>query len=133
MKWKEHGRKQPWHILRHYIGIIVEGLRKTTKCPRSDYHFSGLKFVPATFRMRSKSVNHTIATHADTNYDNCPTVQLCWTLSTVGLDDRMIGCIPAGAGNFPLQHSVQNGSGAHPASYPMGNGGSFPGGKAAGS
>jgi hypothetical protein len=40
---------------------------------------------------------------------------------------------PAGAGNFSLQHSVQNGSGAHPASYPMGNTGSFPGGKAAGS
>jgi hypothetical protein len=39
---------------------------------------------------------------------------------------------PAWAGNFSLHHRVQNGSGAHPASYPMGNGGSFPGGKAAG-
>jgi hypothetical protein len=29
-------------------------------------------------------------------------------------------------------HPVQNGSGAHPASYPMGTRGSFPGGKAAG-
>jgi len=29
-------------------------------------------------------------------------------------------------------HSVQNGSGAHTASYPMGTRGSFPGGKAAG-
>jgi hypothetical protein len=28
--------------------------------------------------------------------------------------------------------SVQNGSGAHPASYPIGTGGSFPGGKAVG-
>jgi hypothetical protein len=27
---------------------------------------------------------------------------------------------PAGAGNFSLHHRVQNGSGAHPASYPMG-------------
>jgi hypothetical protein len=34
---------------------------------------------------------------------------------------------PAGAGNFSLHHRVQNGSGAHPASYPMGTGGSFPG------
>jgi hypothetical protein len=33
----------------------------------------------------------------------------------------------AGAGNFPLHHRVQNGSGAHPASYPMGTRGSFPG------
>jgi hypothetical protein len=39
---------------------------------------------------------------------------------------------PAGAGNFSLHHRVQNGSGAHPASYPMGNRGSFPGNKAAG-
>jgi hypothetical protein len=33
----------------------------------------------------------------------------------------------AGAGNFSLHHCVQNGSGAHPASYPMGARGSFPG------
>jgi hypothetical protein len=39
---------------------------------------------------------------------------------------------PAGAGNFSLHHRVQNGSGDHPASYPMGNRGSLPGGKAAG-
>jgi hypothetical protein len=26
---------------------------------------------------------------------------------------------PVGAGNFSLHHRVQNGSGAHPASYPM--------------
>jgi hypothetical protein len=32
---------------------------------------------------------------------------------------------PAGAGNFSLHHRVQNGSGAHPASYPMGIRGSF--------
>jgi hypothetical protein len=34
---------------------------------------------------------------------------------------------PAGAGNFSLHHRVQNGSGAHPASYPMGTRGSFSG------
>jgi hypothetical protein len=39
---------------------------------------------------------------------------------------------PVGAGNFSLHHCVQNGSGAHPASYPVGTRGSFPGGKAAG-
>jgi hypothetical protein len=37
-----------------------------------------------------------------------------------------------GAGNFSLHHHVQNGSGAHPASYRMGTRGSFPGVKAAG-
>jgi hypothetical protein len=49
------------------------------------------------------------------------------------LDDRGSRVrFPAGAGNFSLHHRVQNGSGSHPASYPMGTRGSFPGGKAAG-
>jgi len=39
---------------------------------------------------------------------------------------------PAGAGNFSLHHRVQNGSGDHPASYPMGSRGPFLGRKAAG-
>jgi len=38
---------------------------------------------------------------------------------------------PAGTGNFSLHHRVQNGSWAHPASYPMGTRGTFPGGKVA--
>jgi hypothetical protein len=49
-----------------------------------------------------------------------------------GLDDRGSRVrFPTGAGNFSLHHRVQNGSRAHSASYPMGNRGSFPGGKAA--
>jgi hypothetical protein len=48
-----------------------------------------------------------------------------------GLDDRGSRFrYPAESGNFSLHHSVQNGSGAHPSSYPMSNRGSFPGGKA---
>jgi hypothetical protein len=51
-----------------------------------------------------------------------------------GLDDRGSRVqFPEGAGNFSLHHRVQNGSGFHPASYPMGTRGSFPGGKATGS
>jgi hypothetical protein len=43
-----------------------------------------------------------------------------------GLDDRGSRVrFPAGAGNFSLHHRVQNGSGAHPASYPMGTRGSL--------
>jgi hypothetical protein len=38
----------------------------------------------------------------------------------------------AGAGNFSFHHCVQNVSGSHPASCPMGTRGSFPGGKVAG-
>jgi len=50
-----------------------------------------------------------------------------------GLDSQMIWWVwfPAGAGNFSLWYCVQNGSGAHPASYSVGARGSFPGGKAA--
>jgi hypothetical protein len=49
------------------------------------------------------------------------------------LDDRGSRVrFPARAGNFSVHHRVQNGSGAHPASYPVGTRGSFPGGKTAG-
>jgi hypothetical protein len=37
---------------------------------------------------------------------------------------------PAGVKDFSSSLSVQTGSGAHPASYTMGTGGPFPGGKA---
>jgi hypothetical protein len=50
-----------------------------------------------------------------------------------GLDD---GCsrvqFPAAARNFSLKHRIENGSGANPASYPMGTRGFFLAGKAAG-
>jgi hypothetical protein len=36
--------------------------------------------------------------------------------------------VPAGAGNFSLHHRIRTGSRAHPASYPMGTRGTFPGG-----
>jgi hypothetical protein len=50
-----------------------------------------------------------------------------------GLEDRGSRVrFPAGAGNFSLHHRVQNGSGVHPASYPMDTRGSFPEGKAVG-
>jgi hypothetical protein len=56
---------------------------------------------------------------------------LAWT--GYGLDDRGSRVrFPAGAGNVSLHHRVQTGSGAHPASCPMGTRCSFPRGKAAG-
>jgi hypothetical protein len=49
------------------------------------------------------------------------------------LDDRGSRVrFPEGAGNSSLHYRVQNVSGAHPASYPMGTRVSFPGGKAVG-
>jgi hypothetical protein len=52
-------------------------------------------------------------------------------VSDYELDDRAIGVrSPTGAEDFSSSFCVQTGSGAHPASYPMGTGGSFTGGKA---
>jgi hypothetical protein len=51
-------------------------------------------------------------------------------MSDYGLDDRAIQVrSPAEARVFSSNLWVQAGSGAHPASYPMGTGGSFNGGK----
>jgi hypothetical protein len=50
-----------------------------------------------------------------------------------GLDDRGSRVrFPAGVGNFSLHRLIQNSSGAHQASYPMGTRGSFLESKAAG-
>jgi hypothetical protein len=50
--------------------------------------------------------------------------------STVSDDQAIEVRSPAEAEDFSSSLCVQIGSGAHPASYPMGAGGSFPGGKA---
>jgi hypothetical protein len=52
-------------------------------------------------------------------------------VSDYRLDDQEIEVrSPAGSEDFSSSSCVQTGSGAHPASYPMGTGGPFPGGKA---
>jgi hypothetical protein len=52
-------------------------------------------------------------------------------MSGYGLVDRAIEVrYPAGANDFSSSLCVQTGSGVHPASYAMGTGGPFPGGKA---
>jgi hypothetical protein len=52
-------------------------------------------------------------------------------VSDYGLDDRAIEVrSQTGAEDFSSSPCVQTVSGAHPAFYPMGTGGSFPGGKA---
>jgi hypothetical protein len=48
-------------------------------------------------------------------------VQCFWTIGVRS---------PTGAEDFSSSPCVQTGSGAHPAFYPVGTGGSFPGGKA---
>jgi hypothetical protein len=52
-------------------------------------------------------------------------------VSDYGLDDRAIGVrFPAEAKDFSSSPCVQTGAAAHPASYTMGTGGPFSGGKA---
>jgi hypothetical protein len=52
-------------------------------------------------------------------------------VSDYGLDDRALEVrSPAGEKDFSSDLCVQTGSGAHPASCPMGTGGPFPEGKA---
>jgi hypothetical protein len=51
-------------------------------------------------------------------------------VSDYGLDDRAIDIRSPTVADFSSSPCFQTGSGAHPVSYPMGTGGSFPGGKA---
>jgi hypothetical protein len=51
-------------------------------------------------------------------------------VSDYGLDGRAIEVRSPTGADFSSSLCVQTGSGAHPASYPVGTGGSFPGGKA---
>jgi hypothetical protein len=72
------------------------------------------------------------------NVDNCVRLAISFTLCKVcslywlgyGLEDR--AWFPAGVTDYCLSCRVQTGSGAHPASYPVGTGCSFPGYKADG-
>jgi hypothetical protein len=51
-------------------------------------------------------------------------------VSDYGRDNQAIEVRSPTGADFSSSLCVQTGSGAHPASYPMGTGGSFPGGKA---
>jgi hypothetical protein len=92
--------------------LLQPGLKVTSSCgvaQKWDFYFTS---VISLFRNRYSSVGIALG---------------------YGLDDQVSRVrFPAGAGNFSLHHRVQNGSGAYPASYPMGTRGSFFGGKAAG-
>jgi hypothetical protein len=63
----------------------------------------------------------TVEISAGTHRDSSVGIALGYGLDNRGSRVRF----PAGAGNFSLHHRDQNGSGAHPASYPMGTRGSF--------
>jgi hypothetical protein len=73
-------------------------------------------------------INYYMSYVSNQSHDNSVGMELGYGLDNRGSRVRFL----AGAGNFSLHHRVQNGSGAHPASYARGTKGSFPRGKAAG-
>jgi hypothetical protein len=75
-------------------------------------------FLPTTQEGAKPIVNSLISYQNSTRQSRDSSVGI---VLGYGLDDRSSRVqFPAGAGNFSLHHRVQNGSGAHPASYPIG-------------
>jgi hypothetical protein len=125
------------------VSVVVTFLTFMQRISRS---YLGYPILPDTFRSfpQSLHVNATSTSFKFLTYSPWLSSYLtyCYAKSAVGkeslalgygLDDRGYRVrFPAGAGNCSLHHRVQNGSGAHPASYPMSTRGSFPVGKAAG-
>jgi hypothetical protein len=62
------------------------------------------------------------------SHDSSVGIALGYVLDDWGSRVRFL----VGAGNFSFHYCIQNGSGAHPASYPVGTRGSLSGGKVAG-
>jgi hypothetical protein len=77
---------------------------------------------------KAELLNRVMDASAHIRYDKPSLMRSVTSLSRATMYTDIIEA----AGNFSLHHRVQNGSGAHPASYPMGTRGFFPGGKAAG-
>jgi hypothetical protein len=86
----------------------------------------GLGVIPRLERAKKAKAFYYLFSWDNKSRDSSVGIELGY-----GLDDRGSRVrFPAEAGNFSLQHRVQNGSGDHQASYPMGTRGSYPGGKA---
>jgi hypothetical protein len=127
--WPLHPRRETLYPLDRRLGG-----------PRAGFDAMAKTKTPALLGNRSPVVQSVASTLHWLGYSGCFYVLLSDSRdSSVGiglgyrLDDRGSRVrFPAGTGNFSLNHRVQTGSGAHPASYPMGTVGSFPGGKAAG-
>jgi hypothetical protein len=134
-KGSDDSTNQSWEIARlHKINnqdINIRSQRVVLQLRKLDADFSPRSsgFNPMSLRIGSvnkRSGRCFSSTNAPQSRDGSVGIALGY-----GLDDRGSRVrFPAGAGNFSLYH--QNGSGAHPASYSMGSGGSFPWGKAAG-
>jgi hypothetical protein len=119
---------------------LVEMLMKISLCLCSSMSFTNIiihrhfhEGLPMTkpswfFSVLQQSLIFIFAHPFPKSHDNSVSIVLGYGLHDRGSRVRF----PVGAGNFSLHHSVQNSSGAQPASYPMGTRGSFSGDKAAG-
>jgi hypothetical protein len=102
---------------------------ETSPYPTSHFFKNRFNIILPSIPQSSKwSPTNTQSTIVNMSRDDSVRIALGY-----GLDDRGSRVrFPTGAGNFSLHHRVKNGSGAYPASYPMGTRGSYPGHKAAG-
>jgi hypothetical protein len=129
-RWQEQFRCTGTTIPRIGSWLMALSDKTSTEIERGREHLHPLmSFIVLTpAKLLSKDL-WTISKLELLTFFSLPTLgrELCY-----GLDDRGSRVrFPVGAGNFSFHHRVQNGSGAHPASYPMGTG-FFPGSKAAG-
>jgi hypothetical protein len=86
-------------------GVLVRVLRNGLKCIQN-HKFRIIGFHRAPWHPPFRNQRHDSSVGIALGY---------------GLDDRGSRVrFPAGAGNFSLHHRIHNGSGAYPASYPMG-------------
>jgi hypothetical protein len=120
LKWIQHDAKEGTKVGMEMEEITVGNIKKvlrTTKNRRGT--------GPGNIKMEVIKYGGNIGTISDKYVG----IVLGYRLDHQGSRVRF----PAGAGNFSVHHCVQNSSGAHPASYPMGNKVSFPRSKVTGS
>jgi hypothetical protein len=132
--WVEVFPSEKWRSWFLYFSAVETSYHTTRnslgRCYHAPQHWRWRRYGLPPYYMTKWPENHNFYTF---------TCLQTGTLSSVGialgygLDDRGSSVrFLGGSGNFSPHHRVQNGSGTHPASYPMGTRGSFLGGKAAG-
>jgi hypothetical protein len=108
--------------------ISLKRIKEATRGSIAQVVMDRLLLMPPGNNTRSGGVGFVVDKAAVGTFLPSTSVSLGTGIATgYGLDDQGIGVpVPVGSRTF-LLHVVQTGSGAHPASYPMGTGGSFPG------